>query len=385
MRPALLLAVAGALAAQAPTLRLPNGLTARLQEDHEAPLIRLEGLVPIDPADVPAALPGLPALLLETLLQGPKGNRSVAEFQGLAEGSAIRLGLHAEGRGWRLSLVCRSRDQELAFALLGDLLARAVVDPTQLEAARFRLHREQRDAASAARARWAAEASGSAQAPPSETTLSKAVQADLEALQARVLRPERLRLELQGDLSPAQAQQLLLLALGAWRPEPAPALPPPAPVAEQAQLPLPEAPGTLWMALAVPRPADPAGALLPLLLPERLEGLQGSGRVGDPWRLRCGGTTPEAALKALEDRLRGLAFTEADLAASRSAWRGRRALEALDAGQALAARLEDRPSEEAVAKLTSADLGRALAALAAPGARRLLWTGDPAWLKLVRP
>ena len=384
MRRAVPLLLGTLLTGQAPVpLRLPNGVTARLQEDHEAPLIRVEGLLPIAPADVPPALPGLPALLLETLLQGPKGSRSASEFQGVAEGSAIRLSLRGEGRGWRLTLVCRSRDQELAFALLGDLLTRTIVDPTLLEAARLRLHREARDPLQTARAQWAAEVSGSAHMPASEGTLSRAGQADLEALQARLLRPERLRLELQGDLSPAQAQQLLLLALGAWHPASAPT-PPPHPAPPQAsQLVQPEAPGTLWLALAAPDPTDPEGALLGLLLPERLPGLQGAGIPGDPWRLRVSAAQPEAALKALEARLAALTFTEADLAGARRAWRGQRILEALDPGQTLAARLEGRPSEGALDQVSPASLGRALRGLAGPGARHLLWTGDAAWLKLV--
>lgn len=369
--------------AQGVPLRLPNGLTARLQEDHEAPLIRLEGLLPISPAEVPEALPGLPTLLLATLAPGPKGNRSASEFQALAEGSAIRLDLRAEGRGLRVSLICRSRDQELAFGLLGDLLARNLPDPTLLEGARTRLFRDLRDSAQAGRARWIAEVSGSAFLPPPEGTLIKAGHGDLEALQARIFRPERLRLELQGDLSPSQAQQLLLLALGAWQPRPGAPLPPSPPPSRSALLPLPEAVGTLWLALPVLPPEDPAGALLALLLPERLEGLQGTGRTGDPWRLRQTAATPGEALRALEARLGALAFTEADTDGARRAWRGQQALLGLEPSRALEARLEGLPTEAAVARITAGDLTRAFRALGEPAARSLLWTGDAAWLKQV--
>lgn len=380
-RPALLLALACATASsQGVPLRLPNGLSATLTEDHEAPLIRVEGCLPVAPAEVPPGLPGLPTLLWSTLTHSPRGNRSAAEFQTLAEGSAIRLELRPEGRGLRLSLVCRSRDQELAFGLLGDLLARGSLDPTQLEAARIRLHRESREAA---RTRWLAEVSGSALLPPPEATLAKAGQADLEALQLRLFRPERLHLELQGDLNPTQAQQLLLLALGAWRPGPAQPLPPPPPPARSAELLLPEAPGTVWGALP-PLPAgDAAGALLGLLLPERLEGLQGTGRPGDPWRLRSTAASPAEALQALEARLAVLTFSEADVESARRAWRGQRALAGLDPALSLEARLEGPPSEAAVARVTASDLQRAYRALVSPDARHLLWTGDAGWLKQV--
>ncbi len=387
LRPLLLTALLGpaALPPGVP-IRLPNGLQARLVEDHEAPLIRLQGLVPIAPEDVPTHLPGLPTLLLAVLSQGPKGSHSAAAFQMQADASAVKVDLHAEGRGWRFSLTCRSRDQELAFGLLGDLLSRGSLDPTLLEAQRMQLFREQRDPSQAARTRWVAEASGSALMPPPEATLSKATLQDLEALKARVLRPERLRVELQGDLSPAQAQQLLLLNLGAWQPAPAPVLPrgpEPATVTQWAQ---PEAPGLLWAALPPLREGEAEAPLLELLLPEHLEGLQGHGRVGDPWRLRVAASTPQEALRILEGRLGNVAFTEAEVVAARATWRGRRALEALSPAQALESRLARAPEAEGLDRVTAADLNRRLRDLTSREARRLLWTGDPAWLRqLTRP
>ncbi|HJV23368.1 MAG TPA: hypothetical protein VJ570_11760 [Holophagaceae bacterium] len=373
--PALGISILGAQAPAPARIQLPSGLTASLWEDHEAPLIRLEGLLPIRAEEVPAHLPGLPALLLATLEAGPKGNRSASEFQALLDRSGIRMELTLDPRGLRLSMACRSRDQELAFGLLGDLLGRSPLDPDALEPQRLRIHH--RPAPSEATDQFLARVSGSILLQPPEATLARASLADLESLLHRICRPDRLRLHIQGDLNPAQATQRLLLDLGAWSPAPASAPPPgETPSAdtkvEQA------GPGELLVAFPAPLPEEPATPLLEILLARRLEG---HGLPGDPWHLHFQGETPQALLASLQARLADLTFTDAELAAAQKLWKGRQALLPLDPGAALQARLRGLPAPADVAKLTRTEVEIALKALLSRG--RKLWRGDAAWLKTV--
>ncbi len=358
-------------------IQLPNGLTALLWEEHDAALILLEGLLPIQPNEVPAHLPGLPALLFGVLDASPKGNRGAAEFQSLLDRSGIRMGLALDPRGLKVTMACRSRDQELAFGLLGDLLGRSPLDPEAMEPQRMRLFRRPKTGPEEARERFLARASNSVLLPPPESTLAKASLSDLETLLTRIRRPGRLRLHIQGDLSPAQASQRLLLDLGAWSPAgvDAPLEPSPVPADTKVEH---EGPGELLMAFPPPPPEEAASALLDILLTPRLEG---RGEPGNPWRLQATGGTPQAAQAALQARLAALTFTEADFAAAKALWMGRQRLLPLDPHGALRAHLRGLPSTAAVASLTRLELESALKALQA-GAHRL-WLGDAAWIKAV--
>ncbi len=381
MKAALLLVpalAANSLAAQesAPArIQLPSGLTALLWEEHDAAIIRMEGLLPLRLEEVPANLPGLPALLVATLEGSPKGNRSAAEFQALLDRSGIQMGLTLDPQGLRLTLAFRSRDQELAFGLLGDLLGRAPLDPESFEIQRQRLyHRPHPEAAVSA---FLHQASGSLQIPPPESTLAKVALKDLETLLQRVRRPGRLRLCIQGDLSPSQATQRLLLDLGAWNPAeveaPLDAHPAPADVKAERS-----GPGEVLMAFPPLPPEEATSALLDLLLASRLEG---HGEPGDPWRLKAQGDTPQAALTALQARLASLTFTDAEVIAAKAFWRGRQTLLPLNPAQTLRARLRGLPAPSAVDRLTRPEVEAALKGLLSRGQR--LWRGEAAWLKAV--
>lgn len=354
------------------TIHLPSGLQATLWEDHDAALIRLEGLLPILPGEVPPDQVGLPTVLVSLLHASPKGNRSAAEFQALLDRSGIRLDFRLAPEGYRLSLACRSRDQELALGLLGDFLGRTPLDPDALEPLRLRLLRREAPAAVRAEAELLR---GSLDLQPPESTLSRTTFADLLAFKARVFRPERLRLHLQGDLSRAQAAQRILLDLGAWQgqPEVLPA-PAPAPLPTEVTV-VTEGRGSVLAALPLPTPRDPRHALLSVLLEGRM---QGRGTPGDPWRLHAEGTTAEQALAALEARMNGLTFSASEVAAAQEIWKGRLALLPLHPGSLLEARLQGLPETAGVARVTPADLDAALKALRL-GMRRL-WLGPAAWL-----
>jgi predicted Zn-dependent peptidase len=380
MRPLLPLLAALPLLAQegAPVhLQLPTGLQATLWEDHEAALIRLEGLLPIRPGEVPPEQAGLPKVLLALLQASPKGNRSASEFQALLDRSGIRLNLVLTPEGFRLSLACRSRDQELALGLLGDFLGRSPLDPEALEPLRLRLL--QRPEAPGIRAEREALRGSLDQSPP-EAALARITFADLLTFKARVFRPDRLRLHLQGDLNRAQATQRLQLDLGAWNGTMAEApmpgsLPAPAEAAVET-----EGPGHLLVTLALPEPSDPAGALLGLLLEGRL---LGHGLPGDPWRLGVEAPTAAQALAAAEARLEGLRFTEADLGAAKLAWKGRQALLPLRPEAQLQERLRGQAEGGAVARLTLSEVDTALRSLRLRGFK--LWRGPTAWLPKPTP
>ncbi len=356
-------------------IQLPSGLTALLWEEHDAALIRMEGLLPIHPEEVPAALPGLPALLLAMLDASPKGNRSAMEFQSLLDRSGIRMALTLDPRGLRLTVACRSRDQELAFGLLGDLLGRSPLAPEALEPERNRLAR--RPLAEDATESFLSRTAGSIHLPPPEATLSKAAFPDVLALLTRIRRPGRLQLHIQGDLSPAQATQRLLLDLGAWSPAAMDPLPPPAPGPSTTKLERP-GPGDLVVAFPPLPPGEAVTALLDILLAPRLEG---RGEPGRPWQLHLQGETPQATLAALEARLATLTFTEAEFKAAKAFWKGRQALLPLDPGEALRLRLRGLPTADAVERLTLAECEAALKGLLGRGRR--LWRGEAAWLKAV--
>lgn len=321
------------LLAQAP-LAFPGGLAVWLVERHESPLLRAELLLPL-----PATRPGLPELLRRTLLASPAGRRSPEAFAAAQEDAGIRMDLRLEPEGLRLTLLARSRDQELAFALLADRLLRSFPDPAAFEASRQRylqdLSRLGADDLALARLR----SEGMASAPPTEAELSALAFEDLLAFKAKVLQPRSARLALAGDLTPSQARQLVWLSLGTWR---GGAAPPPRldPAWSLRRILLPSGRSAVRLA----RPAPGLRPLLDLLLREILPGLQGTGRPGNPWLLLGEAPQVEAQLQALKTRT----LTEADLHRARQACQAARPAEALDPDAELRERVEEETGEVGV-------------------------------------
>lgn len=317
------------LLAQAP-LPFPGGLTVRLVERHESPLLRVELLLPL-----PAAKPGLPELLRRTLLASPAGRRTPEAFAAALEEAGLRMDLHLAPGGLRFTLLARSRDQELAFALLADRLLRSFPDPAAFEASRQRclqdLARLGPDDLALARLR----AEGGPDAPPTEEDLAALTFADLADLQQKALRPRGARLVLAGDLTPGQARQLLWLSLGTWRGGEALAVKTPAWGFRRLRLPS----GRTVARLAHSGPG--LRPLLDFLLRETLPGLQGSGRPGDPWLVQGDTAQVDPQLQTLRAR----SLTEADLHRARKACRAARPVEALDPDAELRERAEEEAGE----------------------------------------
>lgn len=333
------------------TFTVPNGLRVILLEDHERPLIRARLHLPLD-RDLEAARPGLAALALRVLGHSDAGAFRVEEFEQLLAGAGIELApaLRADGLSW--SLLARSRDQDLALGLLADRVFRSITSSPTLEADRLATWRdtERLEASPQAKLRQLLEPDWALQTATLDH-LSGLTYPDLLAFYARVLRPDRAVLVLQGDLGLEQAKRLVFQSFGTWTvpaqpaavaaSPPPPALPPaPIPASPQSPRILVRGPRAALMAMAVaiqPEDLDPeSAALLALLLPGdpalspvrlRLDGLDLVGELeADPTG------NPSSVETALLDCLlaiRQRGFTDADLRRARGAWSAGRALLAL--------------------------------------------------------
>lgn len=399
MVPAALLAAAPFLAAQAPArvqaFRLPNGLAVLLLEDHERPLVRIRLQIPLGPTDTPADRPGLPALLLRVLDRSEAGDLKPEDLDRAVDRAGLDWRQEAGPGGLAWHLVARSRDQDLALGLLADRLLRSLPATADLEVQRLAAWREEEWAGHPPRPRLRrALEPDPALRPPSLEGLGALTAEDLQAFQARVLRPDRAVLLLHGDLGLEQAKRLVLLSLGTWtagqpRPAaPAAAAPPPGPVL----VPAPGAPLRLQALAAAPADLPPeARALLAHLLPAdpALRPVRVALEGGRLVLTRDGGAAWDDLLEPLAT-LRRRGFSEADLRRARAAWASGRALEGLHAETLLDGALlafQGRAPEPAKVETLSLEaLNAALRRWLDPTGLRVGATGDPAALKdLARP
>jgi zinc protease len=177
--------------------QLPNGLAVILLETHEHPVVRAALHLELTPADRPAACPDLPERFLRLLDRSDRAGRKVWESDRDQEerGIQLRASAHADGLSWQV--LSRSRDQDRALGLLGDLLLRPLLDPST----------------------W--------KGPGSTWEEAK-------AFQLRVFRPGHAILVLHGDLGLEQAKRMALLSFGSWSAisQPTPAAAPPKPKPE---------------------------------------------------------------------------------------------------------------------------------------------------------
>ena len=337
------------------TFSLPNGLRVVLLEDHERPLVRARLHLPLD--SEAATRPGLAPLALRVLGHSDAAAFRMEDFEQLLAGAGIELtsAIRSDGLSW--SLLARSRDQDLALGLLADRAFRSVVDPSTLEAERLACWRETErlDASPRTKLRQLLEPDSTLRAPTLDG-LTAITYEDLLAFYARMLRPDRAVLVLQGDLGQEQAKRLVFLSFGTWtvHPQPpvtaasaplpatTPAATPPAnhPEAQRIQV---AAAGAGLRAMAIAAEPDDLGAeaeaLLALLLPGnpvlfpaqvRLEG-QDLVAVLDAEPLGSTSAVETSLLERLQ-ALRQRGFTEPDLHRARAAWFAGRALTSLHPG-----------------------------------------------------
>ena len=346
------LATASCLQAQPGIQRftLPNGMQVLLLEDHEHPIIRARLHLRIEPGDAPEGRQGLPALLLGVLDHSQAADLKAEDFDRTLEDSGIQLtDFAAPGSlGWRLT--ARSRDQDRAMGLLADRLLRTVLLPWALEGQRTAARRQEEPSLAGLRQALLLDAASR----PNLSTLGPITLADLLAFRARVFRPDRAVLVLQGDLGLEQAKRLVLLTLGSWTAQvPSSAEPRQAVVAAQPPANLPERlsvalPGQgLHVLVVAPRPkalSPEVGDLLGLLLPGDADlspvGVAIDG--GDMVATLSTGASGASAWSLLQGRLEAIrrrGFGQADLDRARSAWTAQRSLDSLHPGAQMEAAL----------------------------------------------
>ncbi len=220
MAPAIFLLPALLWAQPAPTtFTLPNGLHVSLFEDHSLPLVRGELRLSL-PAPSTDAQAWLRPLGFRMLVDGGSGMRGAAAFALSADaiGLELRQSYRADSAQWSFST--RSQDQEAAFGLLADRVARPAFDPLAMEPARLMVWSELSESNALLRARLRFSRALSALPEPDERALASVDTAGLAAWHRRLFRPDRATLVLWGDLDASQARQLALLALGGWTVQP---------------------------------------------------------------------------------------------------------------------------------------------------------------------
>jgi hypothetical protein len=302
---------------------LPNGLLVVLLEDHDRPLLRARLHLRLDAGEAPSAL------ILAALEGADAGRMKPDAFEQALEGAGLRLHRTVEPGGLAWRLTARSRDQDRALGLAADRVTRPVF--------------------------------------PAGTPV------EVRAWRARVLRPERAVLVLQGDLGLDQARRLALLHLGTWTPATTKELPAAVPEPQVAV-----ATPTKAVATLPPDQAPEAPALLTLLLAEDPAlapvqlGLEGRELVAS----LAPGTPPGTALADALETQRRRTFTEAELALARAAWKAGRARASLHPearmDAALAEALGQAISPARLDALTPQALREALGRWLEPGRVRFL-------------
>jgi hypothetical protein len=379
--PALL---AAPLAAQQ-AFTLPNGLQVRCLEDHSLPLVQGELRLALPPPQTDGEA-WLRPFGFRLLAEGGSGSRSAAAFAQAADAIGLDLRLRRGPVEAVWSFAARAQDQEAALGLIADRVMRPAFDPLALEPARLQAWNEISNADALARASLRFSRSLESLPLPGERDLANVDPARLSSWHRRLFRPSQATLVLWGDLDPAQARQLAVLAFGAW-PSEAPAQIPPAP--------------------AQPEPG-PFLAALPGEAPTVSLGLASGGtdlaqrRYLQGWmetQLRAAGLRPAEAeggaalvltasgplgtpAEALRTRLAGAldalpaSFSAADFAALNARAAREKALEGLHPLQRIQA--------AGAADQAPPDLEAARAVLArwcAPANRRLFASGDPGALQ----
>lgn len=347
--------------------RTPSGLRVVLEERHARPLIRMELCVGWEDRELQGhACAG--ELLGSVLERSGAGGFSRAALERTLADRGLRLGLEGEKRSLAWSLLADSQNQEDAFAFL----AHVVFRPSLEEGIAATLKESKASVTSEAAFRAALGFPGEG------TTICDLDAAALYSLQRRLVRPDRATLLIQGDLSLAQARQLVHLHFGTWAPAPEPPLPerplpPEAPVKRRVSM------GSRKMAWAgSPAPEGDARARAPqVLLTFLLErafretgddlALEAPRLKGDAgpilFRTLPGVENPEHLLRERLERLASRGFSAADLDRARTRWRSERAALVLHPESQLAVRGHGLLFGDAGAYLEDVSLGEANAAL----------------------
>ena len=403
---ALILAAVPGLAVQAPDLTvlatpqvqafsLPNGLKVVLLEKHDQPLIRLELVTRLDPAEEPAHRKGLAGFLAALMRSGGAGPYSRPDFNRALDDLGISFGFESRRDAYRWTLATDSRSQEPALELLADAVFRPVLEVPLVEAQRQALVQQATSLTLRELGRrsflWQL-GDPATEFPP---TLEGLQDVDYKAIQAfrhRVVRPEASTLVLHGDLSLTQAKELVFLHFGLWGPLGQGALPQPAaePAPGERFLACLDASpdAELWAGRASGLCPAPEAELLALLLEQMpavaAPGVSREGSLeGGPLLLKVKAAGPGRAglVAALQTTLEGLrtrGFTATEVDRARLRWKARLAALPLHPRDQVHRYTQGGLDPAFQAKVDAVgvkDLNRVLASMLEPGALRFLLVG----------
>jgi zinc protease len=203
---------------------LPNGLTVLVQEEHALPIVHLHALIGAGSAQDPPEKAGLANLAANLLDEGTKTRnaRQIAEAIEFVGGSlAAKTGPDFTTAAAHVL----TKDQDLGFTLLADILLHASFPPKELERVRSEILGEiqsEQDAPDviASKAFHELVFDGHPYRWPvngTERTLPKVRRADLLRFYAREYVPNRTILTIVGDLSLDQARAQAVKYFGAWK------------------------------------------------------------------------------------------------------------------------------------------------------------------------
>lgn len=348
-RPLLLAAgiLGGMAGAQEASFRLATGLKVEVHSAHQRPFLHAFLRV-----DLPEDLGEGDRQFLQELLTGAGGDAldRKAHQRALAD-RALLIDLLDRPGSWTWVVSGESPEQDGALEALARAAARPNLGEAWMAAQGAGLSQPAGREAFLGRLGLP----GGVRPLPSGSSLARAL-----ALHRLLVRPERSTLRIQGDVSLAQAHELVRRHFGAWAPGAPDPLPGEAPRPDTARVLV--APGeggpALWVGVAPPRgPWDP---LATLVLERRLRGLlEGQGGALVQRRGLAPGTAPLQAAQAFLaelDRRLAAPLTGAELADAR---------EALGRAQVLASLHPGLPAPE-----PSADAPAALQARLTPEAVR---------------
>lgn len=351
--------------------RTPSGLRVVLEPRHERPLVRME--LRVAWPEAPSSAEGCASELLCAVLGrcGAGGvNRLVLERTLADRGLKLDLAGGPHGLAW--SMLADSQDQEDAFAFL----AHAVFRPSLSEGILATL-RDSKPSVTAEDAFRAALGF-----PRDGITMCDLDASALYTLHRRLVRPEHAILLIQGDLSLAQARQLVLLHFGTWAPAPEP-LPEAKPGPQGARIQRQTVPGsqrTAWAGSAAPggdARTRAAHVLFSFLLEDdfrqaawsgfHLEAPRPEGDAGPLLFSTSPGLSgiPENLLAERLKHLASRGFSPSELELARGRWRAERIALALHPEEQLAARAHGLLSGDAGAHLEDVSLEEVHAALRA--------------------
>ena len=251
---ALLLLPAGRLVAQQPTQPpapgpvrpaplpdfqeaiLPNGLRLMLVESHRQPVVSLALMLPAGTAFDPAGKEGLSTMAAGVITKGA-GSRTAEQVAAAIEGVGGSMSAASGVDFLTLRANVLSGDAPLAFALVGDAIARPTFAGKEVDLARTQaasaLQLEQSSPATLARRFFARELYGAHPygRSPTPTSVRALTVEDLRSFQRARLVPRGALLVVAGDIALPRARELAERALGAWAGAPAPDVARPAPPA----------------------------------------------------------------------------------------------------------------------------------------------------------